>query len=364
MQKKKNRLAVEANIAIAKTLSAGFYTDPKLLEESKKKIFEPSWQFIGDTDMIGGNHTIHPFTLLENFLDEPLVITHGTDNSIKCLSNVCTHRGNIIATEHCKAAHLRCKYHGRTFNLEGKFNSMPEFKEVKNFPSATDHLASLPVFQWGKWLFTSLNKRSKPEKYFTDVMNRMSWLPLNDFKFRPDLSQDYMINAHWALYCENFLEGFHIPFVHAGLNEIIDFGSYSTELFSHANLQVGMAKDNEDCFDLPESAADFGKKIAAYYFWVFPNLMLNFYPWGLSINIVRPIGIDQTKISFITYVLDEKKLYRGAGNDLHTVEMEDEEVVQNVQRGVRSRFYSHGRYSVTREKGVHHFHRLIAETMK
>jgi len=41
--------------------------------------------------------------------------------------------------------------------------------------------------------------------------------------------------------------------------------------------------------------------------------------------------------------------------------MEDEEIVQKVQRGVRSRFYKHGRYSVTKERGTHHFHRLLAE---
>jgi len=63
-------------------------------------------------------------------------------------------------------------------------------------------------------------------------------------------------------------------------------------------------------------------------------------------------------------VWDESKLRQGAGGDLHKVELEDEDFVQNVQKGIRSRFYSHGRYSVTREKGTHHFHRLIAEFMK
>lgn len=49
--------------------------------------------------------------------------------------------------------------------------------------------------------------------------------------------------------------------------------------------------------------------------------------------------------------------------DLHQVELEDEEIVQNVQRGIRSRFCKFGWYSVTREMGTHHFHRLIAEFM-
>ena len=101
--------------------------------------------------------------------------------------------------------------------------------------------------------------------------------------------------------------------------------------------------------------------VAAYYYWIFPNLMLNFYPWGLSVNVVQPRGIDRTRVLFRSYVWDAGKLGDGAGNDLDQVEMEDEEVVQQVQRGVRSRFYDRGRYSPSKEQGVHQFHRLLCE---
>jgi len=191
----------------------------------------------------------------------------------------------------------------------------------------------------------------------------LSWLPLNEFAFHPELSKEYHVKAHWALYCENYLEGFHIPFVHSGLNAVIDYGEYTTELFQYSSLQLGIAKADDDCFDLPPTSKDYGKNIAAYYFWVFPNMMFNFYPWGLSVNIVQPLAIDHTKVSFLTHIWKEEKYNHGAGSNLDKVEMEDEEVVQNVQKGIGSRFYQHGRYSVTREQGTHHFHRLIAEFM-
>ena len=92
-------------------------------------------------------------------------------------------------------------------------------------------------------------------------------------------------------------------------------------------------------------------------------MMFNFYPWGLSVNIVKPVSLNQSKVVFLTYVLDETRLNAGAGSGLDKVEKEDEEVVENVQRGIYSRFYRHGRYSVSRETGTHHFHRLIAEFM-
>ena len=108
-------------------------------------------------------------------------------------------------------------------------------------------------------------------------------------------------------------------------------------------------------------SVDFGKRIGAYYYWVFPNLMLNFYPWGLSINVVTPIEKELTKVRFLTYVWDESKFDKGAGSDLDKVEREDEEIVERVQLGVKSRLYKKGRYSPTMEKGIHHFHSLITD---
>ena len=92
--------------------------------------------------------------------------------------------------------------------------------------------------------------------------------------------------------------------------------------------------------------------------------MFNFYPWGLSINIVRPLALDLTRVSFLSYIWNHAKLSRGAGGDLDRVEREDEAVVEMVQKGMRSRHFKRGRYSPKRELGTHHFHRLLAEFMK
>ncbi len=357
--------SVDPNIAKANTLHTDFYNSPEVFETSKEKIFAATWQFIGSTDLVKEPGDAHPFTLLENYLNEPLVLTKDKEGEVRLLSNVCTHRGNVVVDSPCNLTHLRCRYHGRSFHLNGKLNAMPEFKEVENFPAESDHLHELNLFQWKKWLFTSLGQKYPVDVFFRDMMQRVSWMPLDNFVYRPDLSKEFYVKANWALYCENYLEGFHVPFVHAGLNSVLDYGDYATELFfPYSNLQVGMAKKDEDCFDLPTDSPDFGKKIAAYYFWVFPNMMFNFYPWGLSVNVVKPISPNETKVEFISYVWDETKLNKGAGAGLDKVEREDEEIVENVQKGIQSRFYTQGRYSVTREQGTHHFHRILGEFMK
>jgi len=355
---------VDPDIANARTIATDFYTQQKFYDEAKEKIFASAWQFIVNTGMIKEPGDAYPFTLLENYLDEPLLLTKDKQNEIHCLSNVCTHRGNLVVYEPCKLNQLKCRYHGRLFSLDGKFISMPEFKEVKNFPTADDNLHQLPLFKWGELLFTSLTNKYRPEDFLSEMMQRIQWFPINDLRYRADLSKDYYVEANWALYCENYLEGFHIPFVHAGLNQVLDFGEYTTEVFRFSSLQLGIGKKGDVCFDFPASSPDYGKEVAAYYFWVFPNMMFNFYPWGLSVNLVEPLDVGKCSVRFLTYVSDETKLEKGAGSGLNVVELEDEEVVQNVQKGIRSRFYKYGRYSVKHEKGTHHFHSLIAEFMQ
>jgi choline monooxygenase len=88
--------------------------------------------------------------------------------------------------------------------------------------------------------------------------------------------------------------------------------------------------------------------------------MINVYPWGLSLNVVRPLAPDRTRVSFRSYVWDASRLTGGAGGSLDRVEREDEAVVESVQRGVRARLYRDGRYSPAHETGVHHFHRMLA----
>ncbi len=265
---------------------------------------------------------------------------------IDCLSNVCTHRGKILVEESCEAKLIRCGYHGRRFSLEGKFLSMPEFDGVEDFPSESDNLRQVPFRNRAGFMFASIDPVAEFETFVDDAAVRLEDVEPQGLALAS--TREYEVNAHWALYCENYLEGFHIPYVHHSLNEIVDYGSYTTETFRYSSLQTGF-----------DDAGD----IAARYLFIFPNTMFNFYPWGISVNVVRPISPSKTVVEFLTYVRDGAQMDKGAGGDLHGVELEDEAVVESVQKGIRSRFYSHGRYSPSREQGTHHFHRLISEFM-
>ncbi len=349
---------------MASTPPSSLYTCKSVYVVAQDRIFSRSWQFVAHENDVRVPGQTYPFTLLEGCLDEPLLLVRDREDQLRCMSNVCTHRGMKICEQGGVESSLRCRYHGRRFKLDGSFESMPEFDQAQNFPSDADDLKKVQIKQWGPFIFVSLNPVVSFDDWIGPIRQRMNWVDLSLYKFDASLSRDYLVSANWALYCENYQEGFHIPFVHASLNEVVDYGSYTTELFDHGNLQLGLVCGRDGCFDLPSTSTDSGKSIGGYYYWLFPNLMLNFYPWGLSINIVKPLGVDRTRVSFLTYVCDATKLEQGAGAGLDRVEREDEAIVELVQQGVRSRLYDRGRYSPTREQGTHHFHRMLANHLK
>jgi choline monooxygenase len=365
-----DRWHVDPDITVAETLDKDFYLDPAAWATAREKIFARSWQWIGTGEDVREPGSLSPRTLLPGFLDEPLLLARDRAGTMRLLSNVCTHRGNLLIDAPCQADQIRCPYHSRRFDLAGRMTFMPEFQAAKNFPRPADHLSEVP---WsplgdptagaGPQLFASLDPIAPAQAFFGDIVDRLGWLPIEAFQLDTSRSRDYEFDANWALYVENYLEGLHIPFIHPGLTKTLDLRNYTYELYRYANLQLAVARAGDAAFDLPESSPDHGQRIAAYYYWVFPNLMLNFYPWGLSLNVVQPLGPSRTRVQFRSFVGDPSLLSLGAGGALDEVEMEDEAVVQTVQRGLRSRFYARGRYSPTREQGVHHFHRLIGAFM-
>lgn len=354
---------VDPDIRKAWTISSRVYLDPEVYAACRERIFARSWQLVGDAGAMKVPGQVCPVTLLEGCLDEPLLLTRDLDDRLHVLSNVCTHRGNLVCEEGGVLHGLRCRYHGRRFGLDGAFASMPEFEQAENFPSRADDLPRLAMESWGPFIFASLDPAVSFDEWIAPMRDRVAFLPLHECRFDATRSRDYLVAANWALYCENYLEGFHIPYVHAGLNQALDYGAYRTELFRWCSLQLGLSRGGEDAIAPPRGAADHGQAIAGYYFWLFPNTMFNVYPWGISINVVKPLAVDRTRVSFLTYVWDEAKLDRGAGSGLDRVEREDEAIVEAVQKGVRSRLYDRGRYSPTRETGTHHFHGLLAEAL-
>ena len=110
--------------------------------------------------------TVSPLVLLEDFVNEPLICVRDANNILKCFTNVCTHRGNILCHQPEILKDLTCMYHGRRFGLDGRFQFMPEFKEAKSFPRVCDSLKAFSIKQFANHLFVGL----EPDFDFKNVV--------------------------------------------------------------------------------------------------------------------------------------------------------------------------------------------------
>ena len=357
---------IDPDIRAAAGPPASLYCDPRAFDLQVERVLARSWHALPDAARASAPGSVVPTTLLPGTLDEPLIVSRDLEGDLHAFSNVCTHRGALLvegATQ-ASASAIRCRYHGRRFGLDGRFLSMPGFEDACDFPSASDDLPSVPLEAWGPLTFTSLAPAFSFEEWTAPLRLRLDWLGFGALRFDADASRDYELAAHWALYCDNYLEGLHVPYVHPSLNGTLDLASYRTELHDWASIQVAAAAEGEVAFDLPAGHPDEGQRIAAYYAFLFPTTMLNFYPWGISVNLVLPLAPDRTRVRFLSFVRDASLREMGAGGPLHEVELEDESVVASVQRGLHARLRGRGRYAPRHEQGLHHFHRLLAQLLR
>lgn len=354
---------IDPDVRVARALPPHFYGDAEVFALQRDRVFARSWHWLPEAAALTEEGEVSPLVLLPGCLDEPLALTR-TGGVTRALSNACTHRGHLVVPCAGRASSLRCRYHGRRFALDGRFVSSPEFEGAVGFPSPDDDLARASLDRWGPLDFVSLRPAAPLRDLLAQIDARVGSLSLDKLVRDPASDRDYTFDANWMLYCDNYLEGLHIPFVHPALNAAIGYDDYRTELSRWGTLQLAFSRDDsEGCFTLPAGHPDEGARVAAFYAWVFPNMMLNFYPWGLSLNVVQPVAPTRTTVQFRAWTWDASLRSQGAGADLDTVEREDEAVVLATQRGVRGALAKRGRYSPTRETGVHHFHRMLAAAM-
>ena len=349
--------AIDPDIARSSTLDERLHYDRGAHELAMEKIFARSWQLIPLAERA---HTVEPFTLLEGSLDEPLVLIgkeRGADalGGERVMSNVCTHRGALLAETGSDSGTLRCRYHGRRFDLDGSMTKCPGFEDAKGFPRPADNLLQLPLEQIGPLRFTGIDPVLPFDEWSTPLRRTLEEYEGETLHFEPSSSRVFEIDASWALYCENFLEGFHIPFVHPDLNRGLDFSRYRTEIEPYAVRQLGV--DSGDEVRLKSRP---GEDVVGDYLWLYPNLMVNAYAWGISVNLIEPMGVGRCRIRYLRWVARPDLVGQGVGGALDAVEMEDQEVVLSVQKGVRSRLYPGGRFAPKLETGPHHFQRLMS----
>jgi len=330
----------------ASALAAAFYVDPEVAAVERERVFSGTWQLAaraGELAAAGDD-------VVCEIAGTPLIIVRGTDGVLRALHNVCRHRAGPLATENGRGAkNLRCRYHGWTYALDGALKAAPEMREARDFDVSAIRLTSARVHEWQGLVFVALNDDTPQfEEVFAGISERIAPVDLSVMAFHNRV--EYEVQCNWKVYIDNFLEGYHLPHVHPGLSKVLDYRSYDTELFDWYSLQHSPLRDAGDVYGEGD----------AWYFFVYPNIMLNIMPARLQTNVVLPLALDRCKVVFDYYFAGEGAARSGSDMEFSDeIQQEDIDICEQVQRGLLSGGYAPGRLSPRREAGVWHFQNLL-----
>ena len=340
-------------LEIAETIPSSWYTSEDLLTLELDGIFTTNWQYVGHQSQVRtiGDHFIAEVG------GEPSIVVCGKDEELRAFFNVCRHRGGPIAVRAGCSAMLTCKYHGWTYALDGSLRGVPDFDRVELFDKTDFGLVPIAVASWQGLIFVNLDSLAAPLPSFMDgVAKRIA--PVDLARYQYHSRETFELQCNWKVYVDNYLEGYHVPLVHPELMKMYDFNAYATETFDWYSLQHCPLSGEENIYSSGEGEA--------LYFHLFPNLMLNILPNRLQTNLVLPNGAERTIVHF-DYFYAEGVSESLISNDLifsDFVQKEDIEICELVQRGLRSRAYDKGRFSVKRENAVHHFQSQLKSQLR
>lgn len=335
-------------LAEAETIPSSWYNSDDLWRLEKEAVFAQTWQCVGRQSQAARSGEY----FIAEIASEPLIIVRGKDNILRCFYNVCRHRGGPLAIGSGCASHLQCKYHGWTYELDGRLKGVPDFDSVAHFDKTAFGLAPVELAVWEGFVFARLVP-GKPSfnELFTGISDRIGKPGLGELQYHRRKSYD--LKCNWKIYVDNYLEGYHVPLVHPELMKLYDYHSYKTKVREWYSFQHSLLTSAENIYSS-------GAGEALYYF-IFPNLMLNILPGRLQTNIVEPIDAERCIVHFDYYYVAGTSEQQIA-DDLtfsDSVQVEDIEICELVHRGVRSRSYDKGRFSVKHEEALWHFQSLL-----
>jgi len=330
----------------ARTPPASWYLDAEVAALEADAVFGTTWQLVARAAQLSSPGDY----VTAEIAGEPIVVVRNADQ-IRAFYNVCRHHAAQVATAPCgNVRALHCPYHGWTYNLDGTLRHAPQFEGAQDLTGPAFNLQPIRVATWQGWVFVCLDPAAD------DLAVELADVTI---RFEPDALDHhrrvtYALDCNWKVFVDNYLDGgYHVPYLHRELNGALDTSGY--------RIDVGRRHCMQSCPTSGDgSSAGAVRTGMAWYLWLYPNLMINFYEGVMDVNVVLPAGPDRCVVHFDYYFADQDDAYREQSIAVaDRVQAEDVAVCESVQRGLRSRSYDTGRLSPVREAGERLFHQLL-----
>lgn len=345
------------------TLPARWYTDASITERELQQVFSKTWAYVGplnELQNVGDYLTGYIGGLI------PVAVVRS-ETGLNALVNICRHRRHEVLKGRGNAKVLQCGYHAWTYDLAGCLKGAPRTAHEPGFRLEDYPLLPIRVETLGPWVFVNADRgaASLTEQYgkVLDVIGQ-SGVDLGGLVLYS--REEWESYSNWKTMLENYLECYHCAVAHPGFSAAIDVKPENYNLAVHGwfSSQVGMVRDSalEGLSQVKIYDAR-GEVAQAQYHLLFPNMTININPGfpNLSIDVWWPNGPNGTK------GFSEQYFAPGVSEEFakdliefnRQVGLEDDQLTDSVQRGLRAGLIDQGRFLTGAEHLVGHFQKLI-----
>lgn len=331
------------------TLPAALYRDPALYERERAEIFAKSWQLFAHEDQLAAPGAY----VADTVAGYPLFVLRGRDGSLRGFHNVCRHRAAPLVDDGAgRCDVLRCRYHGWLYAHDGSLKKTPLFGDL-GLDKAQFGLFPVRVETWRGFVMVNMDMDAEP---FASVqagfIAECAGLPLEDYRFHSRATHDVACN--WKTYVENYLEAYHVPYVHPALSKEVDIETYEVVPRGMYMLHLSPPRDP-------------GQARVNQGFWAFalPNWAFNVYGVGAAIERMKPNGHGGMTIDYL-YMFRRDASAEAIDGALHMSRIttaEDARICEAVQKNLNAGVYSTGRVSPRYENGLAAFHQWVADRL-
>jgi choline monooxygenase len=380
--------ATRLPVDLASTLIPDAYTSPEFHALELDAIFARSWVPVCVTAELAEPGTY----VVVDVAGRSLIVCRNRAGELRAHHNVCRHRGARLCDEERGHAErfFQCPYHAWAYDLDGACLGTPLFtpesgitpdqqaafdmSNVSSFDKADFGLYPARVDSWGCLVFVCLD-RDAPSlaDELGDLPERLAGYRLEEHRLLRRV--EYEIAANWKLVGENFMEYYHLPWVHPGLVKVSPLKAHHR--WQGTGMYVGfctspIAANTDGGWEgLPAlSSLDETDATSARFAWLFPNLALNALPNHTFLMLTRPAAPGCTQE--VTYLLSHPESIERAGDTLERdvdgllafwdeVNREDIAIVERVQRGLSDVAYTGGRMCYRFEESVHRFQNMVVD---
>lgn len=315
---------------VASGLPACAYSDRDYWLLENEKLFANNWVFAGFAHELERAGDAVPVTVA----GKPLFLIRDADGGVRAFHNACRHRCLQLIDRACNVGpRIRCPYHSWVYALDGGLRSTPHFGGPgQHLPDGFDPslypLVSVHCALWHDWIFVNLSDAPADfDQHIKPLADRLSGIDFS--RVTPVTTLEFgEVHANWKLLMENFIEPYHVQFVHATTTD--------QPLKDHRTVIDGLCLGS--AVDVSRPVDSGGKTLAvdSLYLTLFPNFVFGrYHPDQVGVHLNVPVDVDRTVQKRVVYVTDgeprDQREIEALRQLWHKVHKEDHAMCERLQ---------------------------------